>query len=89
MLVQTKQVCIISFDTNLYKKNIPLKGRSRGNSKKGCTCIRGYGRGAFYNTTLANNESSIDVLIFKANPSPMYSQRLNRTIASRTSLTKL
>lgn len=32
MLVQTKQVCIISFDTNLYEINIPLKGRSRGNS---------------------------------------------------------
>lgn len=38
MLVQTKQVCI-SLKTNLYEKNIPLKGRSRGNSKKGCTCI--------------------------------------------------
>lgn len=47
------------------------------------------GGGAVYNTTLANNEASIDVLIFEANPSPMYSQRLNRTIASRTSLAKL
>lgn len=88
MLVQTKQVCIISFDTNLYEINIPLKGISRGNSKKGCTCIRRIWKGFFYNTTLANNEP-IDVLIFEANPSPMYSQRLNRTIASRTSLAKL
>lgn len=37
----------ISFDTNLYEINIPLKGRSRGNSKKGCTCVRGIWKGGF------------------------------------------